>query len=57
MKSKVVNTKESDVLAISEESREKSLRSLSRIVVSLEDVPLQVRKGEASKPLYLLRYE
>jgi hypothetical protein len=57
MKSKVVNTKKSDVLAISEESSKKSLESLSRIVVSLEEVPLQVRKGEASKPLYLLRYE
>jgi hypothetical protein len=57
MKSKVANRKKPDVFVLSEVSSKKSSASLSRIVVSLEEVPLHVRKEEASKPLYLLRYE
>jgi hypothetical protein len=57
MKSKVVNKEKPEVFVLSEVDSKKSLEPLSRIVVSLEEVPLQVRKEEAGKPLYLLRYE
>ncbi len=29
----------------------------SKNVISLKDLPLELRKKEASKPLYLIRYE
>ena len=57
MKKKVVNRKKSGVLVLLEESRKKSLESLSKTIVSLKDVPIHVRKEEANKPLYLVRYE
>jgi hypothetical protein len=36
--------------------RERSGKDLE-IVVALKDVPLEVRRKEAKKPLYLTRYE
>jgi hypothetical protein len=57
MKNKVETRKKPGVLVFLEESSKKSFDSFSRTVVSLKDVPLHVRKKEASKPLYLVRYE
>jgi hypothetical protein len=62
MKNKIVSKKKSGVLILLEESGKKSSESLSRAhalktFVMLKDVPLDVRKEEASKPLYLVRYE
>jgi len=34
-----------------------SLRDLPLNVTSLRDLPLELRKKEASKPMYLTRYE
>jgi hypothetical protein len=57
MKNKIVNKKKSGVLVLLEENSKKSSWSSSKTVVMLKDVPLDVRKEEASKPLYLVRYE
>jgi len=57
MKSKIVSKKKSGVLVSLGEGNKESFGSLSKTVVALKDVPLEVRKEEASKPLYLVRYE
>jgi hypothetical protein len=57
MKNKVVSRKKSGVLVLLEESRKKSIESSSKTTFTLKDVPMHVRKVEASKPLYLVRYE
>ena len=57
MKSKIVSKKKPDVLVVLEESSKKPSGFLSKTIVALRDVPLDVRKEEASKPLYLVRYE
>jgi hypothetical protein len=57
MKNKVVSRKRSSVIVLLEESRRKSSESLSKAIVTLKDVPIHVRKEEAGKPLYLVRYE
>jgi len=57
MKNKAGTRRKSDVLVFLEERSKKSFDSFSRTIVSLKDVPLHVRKKEASKPLYLVRYE
>jgi hypothetical protein len=57
MKKKTVNKEKSDVLVLLEEDRKKFSVSSSKKIVTLKDIPLDVRKEEASKPLYLVRYE
>lgn len=57
MKNKIVSKKKSGVLVSLGEGNKEFLESLSKTVVALKDVPLEVRKEEASKPLYLVRYE
>ncbi|MGD6807215.1 MAG: hypothetical protein ACQCN4_09685 [Candidatus Bathyarchaeia archaeon] len=38
-------------------SNDKIVCSKEVLVVSLKDVPLEVRRQEATKPLFLVRYE
>ena len=57
MKNKIVNKKKSGVLVLLEESSKEFSWSSPKTFVMLKDIPLDVRKEEASKPLYLVRYE
>jgi len=42
---------------ISKSVNREHLKEGSKTLVSLKDLPLELRKKEASKPIYLLRYE
>jgi len=42
---------------ISERTKEEHVSQSVKNVSSLRDLPLELRKKEASKPIYLLRYE
>jgi len=57
MKDKIVSKERSDVRVFLEEGSRKFSESSSKTIVTLKDMPLDVRKEEASKPLYLVRYE
>lgn len=56
MREGAVKTK-SDIQIIAESTAEERLAQTVQTVVSLKDVSLEVRRKEASKPLYLRRYE
>ena len=43
--------------SVSEETKEASLGQALKDLTSLKDLPLELRKKEASKQLYLTRYE
>jgi len=46
-----------DTSKVDRNVREERLSQLSKSVGSLRDLPLELRKKEASKPIYLTRYE
>ena len=57
MKDKIVSKERSDVRVLLEDGSSARAESSSKTIVTLKDMPLDVRKEEASKPLYLVRYE
>jgi hypothetical protein len=51
------NSEELSRFLISESVNREHLKEGPKTLVSLKDLPLELRKKEASKPIYLLRYE
>jgi len=52
-----VKSDELSYSSMAESIKEERLHETPKNVISLRDIPLEARKKEARKPIYLIRYE